>query len=116
MRVTYYALRKRYRQLGISYKLTRFRQRWRRNETELTRAKDQVVLTDLKRAIDTAVDKGHEIVMADECCFNQKQVVKCAWAGKGDSVKPLVMIAPEPCLAVIGAISEKRGLIHYKIK
>ena len=48
----------------------------------------------------------------DESLFNQKQVQKRAWSNKHANITPLLMLHYEPCLAVCGAVSTRRGWVH----
>ena len=70
------------------------------------------MFTELKEAIKEVEDGDHELVMADECLFNQKHVVKNTWSTKGKNVTPRVMLKHQGCIAAVGAISAKSGLIH----
>ena len=58
-------------------------------------------------------DLGGEIIMLDECLFNQKQVMNRAWMIAHKNVIPTVMWPSQKCVAVLAAISNQRGLVNY---
>ena len=101
-----------YKQHGVKQRVIKSRVRWRRVETAAALAKDEVMRAAMLDRIANAVDEDVQIVFVDECLFNQKQVERVAWAPRGKNITPKVMMQNEPCLAVVGAISEKQGLIY----
>ena len=75
--------------------------------------KDEIVLQNLKKDIAEIQSSDGEIIMLDECLFNQKQVLNRAWMVKGANLQPEVIWPQQKCFAVLAAISNKRGLLHF---
>ena len=67
------------------------RRAWRRCNDFLGIAKDKIVLEKLKKDIAEIQLVDGEIIMLDECLFNQKQVMNHAWMVKGANLQPEVM-------------------------
>jgi len=112
--LTLYQLRKAYRQHGVKLKRFKIRRAWRRPDDEKGKLKDLRYFALLKQQIDEITAIGGELVQVDECLFNQKHVVKTAWAAKGQNITPKIMLRHQPCSAVVGAISTHRGAIHFE--
>ena len=68
-------------------------------------------MRELQEGLKRCIAQGKEIVHADECCYNQRQMLAHTYAARGRNVVQKVMLPPEPNIAVVGAISTRRGLI-----
>ena len=78
--------------------------------------KDTQMLLNLQSEVADCLACDREVIQVDESLFNEKTVQKKAWARKGESIRPLLMLHYKPCLEVCAAISNKRGLIHTQFR
>lgn len=60
-----------------------------------------------------AKEENREIIMIDECVFSQRSYKQYAWAAVGCNVTASVNWKSERAIAVLGAISSRRGLILW---
>lgn len=67
------------------------RRSWRRPNDFKNIKKDQAALANLKTEVNRIIDADDELIMLDECLFNQKHVLGRSWMVKGDNVTPEVM-------------------------
>ena len=100
-------LRLLYAEHGITKKMVAKRRAWRRPSDLKNIAKDAEMLANIKSKISKIQAENGEIIMIDECLFNQKQVMKTAWMVAGTNVIPAVMwpsalrISPEKSNRVV---------------
>jgi hypothetical protein len=112
-KIARHQLRLLYAEHGITKKMVAKWRAWRRPNDFKNILKDQEMLKNMKSEILRIQAEDGEIVMIDECLFNQKQVMKTAWMIAGSNVVPEVMWPYQKCVAVLAAISNKRGLVHF---
>lgn len=55
-------------------------------------------------------------MQADESVFHQRVVVKKAWSPKHQNLQPLTMLKSEPAIAIVGAVSLRKGWVCHLIK
>ena len=61
-----------------------------------------------------AIERDIEMYSIDESIFHQRVVVKKTWSQPYKNVVPVHQLKCEPALAVVGAMSNKRGWLgHY---
>ena len=112
-KIARHQLRLLYAEHGITKKMVAKRRAWRRPSDMKNILKDQEMRGNMKKEISKIQAEDGEIIMIDECLFNQKQVMKTAWMVAGSNVIPAVMWPYQKCVPVLAAISNKRGLLHF---
>jgi hypothetical protein len=76
--------------------------------------KDQEVFQRLLTVtLGSTPESAEEIVYLDECVFSQKSYKLMAWASKSENITQSESLGSQPCVAVLAAVSIKRGLILY---
>ena len=85
-------MRKLYRETNVTLKRIKYRNSWRRDDDAKGQAKDLEIFADLKEAIAEVEAGDHELVMADECLFNQRHVIKNTWSNRYVNVHPKIML------------------------
>ena len=109
-------LRLAYKRHRVKLKRIKIRRAWRRPDDVKNIAKDREMFEVLHQEVQHVVDNDLDFIMADEVIFHQRQVVKTAFAAKGFNVEPKVMLKPEPCTALVGAMSVKHGFLHHLMR
>ena len=59
------------------------------------------------------LSQNKEVIFLDECVFSQKCYMKSAWSAPKTNITQSHKLNNQKCVAVIGAISAQRGLIHW---
>ena len=77
-KIARHQLRNLYSEHGITKKMVAKRRAWRRPSDHKNIAKDAEMLANMKSQISKLQAEDGEIVMIDECLFNQKQVMNTA--------------------------------------
>jgi len=57
-----------------------------------------------------------DLVFVDECVFSCKTYKKLAWAPIGQNVMQSENLGTQPCLAVVAAVSMRRGVICFHVR
>jgi hypothetical protein len=106
-------LREIYRSNGVTFKKVLGKRKFRPFETEATTVRDGRVFSNMAFHIKMAHQSNREIIMIDECVFSQRSYKQYAWAAVGCNVTASANWKSERAIAVLGAISSRRGLILW---
>ena len=110
-------LRLAYKRLGVKLKRVVVRRGFRRADDYANTEKDRRMLLELQEAMrGQACGPVEDWVFVDECVFSCKTYKKSAWAQTGQNITQSEHLGPMPCLAVLAAVSMRRGLICFHVR
>ena len=72
-----------------------------------------IKIQEVQEQLQVYVEKGYEIIQADESTFSANKHVAHAWAPRNKPLKTVGTWSNAKVLAVCGFISDTRGAVHY---